>query len=252
MAGEILKQRREELGRDIREIADLLKIKADYLVAIENDSFEKLPAPVYTMGYIRCYAAYLDINANDIVEFYTDHLTQPEATTIIPISYSQKKTPRFLFFIAALVVIGVAAFYIIPAIKRAPAPKETAIKPPSVPRESKAVPQVPQSVPHAPTSIPQKLPRELASPPVAAPAQTAGRHRLTVSGVAKAWILVRFSDGKTEEMLLKPNEVKSWDFSDQLVMKVGNAGGIRLDLDGRDLGLPGNAGEVKTITLPPQ
>jgi cytoskeleton protein RodZ len=87
---------------------------------------------------------------------------------------------------------------------------------------------------------------------MAATAQASRQHQLSVEAVARVWLLVRFTDGHAEEMLMQPGETKVWDFSEQLVMKLGNAGGIRLSLDGSDLGAPGKAGEVKTITLPAQ
>lgn len=230
MAGEILRQRREELGRDIRDIADLLKIKADYLIAIENDSFEKLPAPVYTTGYIRCYAGYLSVEPGPIIEVYTRNLSQPASTTIIPVGYSHKKTPRFLYVIAAIIVFGASGYLLLPVVKSLVGQRQHA------------------AVQHDPAGKTARDVPVAAPPPAAAPAQ----HQLTTEAVELTWLMVRFTDGRTEETLMKPGETKSWDFSEQLVMKTGNAGGIRLRLDGTDLGVAGNSGEVKTITLPPQ
>jgi cytoskeleton protein RodZ len=53
LVGEILKKRREELGRDLREISNYLKIRYDYLKALEDGDIEKLPAEVYIRGYIQ-------------------------------------------------------------------------------------------------------------------------------------------------------------------------------------------------------
>jgi hypothetical protein len=59
-----------------------------------------------------------------------------------------------------------------------------------------------------------------------------------------------FPGGKTEEALLKPGEVKIWTFPDTAVLKAGNAGGVTLSLDGRDIGTPGSKGQVATIAFP--
>jgi cytoskeleton protein RodZ len=39
-------------------------------------------------------------------------------------------------------------------------------------------------------------------------------------------------------------------FTKKLVLKLGNAGGVRIRLDGRELEPPGTAGQVKTLTFP--
>ncbi|PIV65464.1 MAG: hypothetical protein COS10_11215, partial [Nitrospirae bacterium CG01_land_8_20_14_3_00_44_22] len=46
MPGEILKKKREELGYNLKEIAHTLRIRFDYLKAIEEGTFEKLPVEV--------------------------------------------------------------------------------------------------------------------------------------------------------------------------------------------------------------
>ncbi len=229
MAGEILKQQRENLGLTIPEIADILKIKTDYLVSIENDSFDKLPAPVYTVGYIRCYAAYLKVDAESIVDIYTTRLSQPPPSTIIPVGYSQKRSPRIVYFIAVLIVAG-GVFYFLYPLLRGSAPERT-----SATKKEAAGPERPAALPPAPA-------------PAVAPER--GEHQLSIAALDRTWLSVKTSDGKTEEILLKPGEIKNWTFSQKVQMKIGNAGGIRMNLDGRDLGTPGEKGQVKTLTLP--
>ncbi|MBZ0157458.1 MAG: DUF4115 domain-containing protein [Alphaproteobacteria bacterium] len=72
----ILKKRREELGKNIDEIADVTRIKRSYLRAIEEDDFEKLPVEVYTKGYIREYAEFLEIPAEQAFEPYEKYLEE--------------------------------------------------------------------------------------------------------------------------------------------------------------------------------
>ncbi|MFZ6017133.1 MAG: helix-turn-helix domain-containing protein [Nitrospirota bacterium] len=77
MVGEILKKRREESGQDLREIAKTLKIRYDYLKAIEDENFEKLPVEVYIRGYIREYAKILNINPEAAIKAYTQQVSSP-------------------------------------------------------------------------------------------------------------------------------------------------------------------------------
>jgi cytoskeletal protein RodZ len=74
--GKALKERREELGREIKEIAKITRIKASYLKAIEDEDFSKLPAQVYAKGYIREYARFLGVPSNTAVEPYEKYLRE--------------------------------------------------------------------------------------------------------------------------------------------------------------------------------
>jgi len=230
LAGEILKKRREDLGRDIREIADLLKINAAYLVAIENDTFAELPAPVYTMGYIRCYAKYLDVDAESIIEHYTKNLSQPKLTTIIPIAFSQKKVPR-IYYVVFFAVCSLAVFFFISHGRTKP--QETAKVSPSSP------------------GVVETVRPRTSQPGAGSRGHSSGEHRLEIAATATTWVSVKYADGRSEEMLLSPGSSRGMRFSDKALLKVGNAGGIRVRLDEKDLGVPGNLGQVITLSLPP-
>ena len=63
-------------------------------------------------------------------------------------------------------------------------------------------------------------------------------------------VQITYSGGKSEEVLLNPGMVKIWTFPDKALLKLGNAGGVKLSLNGRDIGTPGSKGQVMTIALP--
>jgi len=240
LAGEILKKRREDLGLDIREIADLLKIKAAYLVAIENDTFAELPAPVYTTGYIRNYAKYLDVDAESIVLYYAKNLSQPGYTTIIPIAFSKRKSPK-IYYVLPLLACASAVFFFgahawTTRNDKAKAPLQNA---------QQVVKTVRPSV--------SKPPGENRAP--AAAEGTAGllaneEHNLQIAATETTWISVRYSDGRSEEMLLRPGNTRDLSFSGKVLLKVGNAGGINVRMDEKDLGEPGVRGQVISMSLP--
>ncbi|MBI5634029.1 MAG: helix-turn-helix domain-containing protein [Nitrospirae bacterium] len=247
MAGELLKKRREELGLDLKQTADLLKIKEDYLASIEGDCFDKLPVAVYTIGYIRCYATYLHIDPEPIIDYYTGHLTQPKPSTIFPIASSKKKTPFYYYVIPILVFILLILGVVILRQESSESEKKVAAVPP------RAV----EHVQPVQTEIRQSFP---ASGPVqpALSGQTtdaqkprmSGEHSLVITADDLSWMHIRFSNGKYEEILLRPGMTRMWQFTDKAVIKLGNAGGIRLNLDGRDIGSPGSLGQVMTLVFP--
>ncbi len=250
MAGEILKNKREDLGLEIHEIAESLKISEEYISAIENDAFEKLPVPVYTMGYIRSYAALVGIDAGSIVQYYSAHMSQPQPTTIIPVASSRKKRSGIGYLIAVMGVLLVA-FLLFPHV-----PKEKSFEPspvatvaakvhdraPAGPGQTAAV-QHARAGEGAVTAADAGLPKKAA-------VGAADQHSLSVTADDTTWISVTFDGGRREEMILRPGQSKNWPFSGKVLIRVGNAGGINMRFDGTDLGKPGEAGQIKNITLP--
>jgi cytoskeleton protein RodZ len=230
LAGETLKKRREDLGLSVQEIAEALKIRKDYLAAIEEDAFGKLPVPVYTMGYIRAYAKFLDVDSDPIVEFYSKHLSQPESAAIMPIAFSRKKFPVIYPLIALIAIGAVVALFLFFGRRSS---KQT-----DVPARQSPVQQQsgPTGVFHEPT-------------PPALPPETK-EHSLKITAEETTWLSIQFSSGKADEALLRPGDSKVWTFSGRAMLKIGNAGGIGIKFDGEDLGTPGDPGEVKTLTLP--
>ena len=68
--GEELRREREIRGISLKEIADATKISRRFLEAIEKNDHRTLPAPVFTRGFVREYARYLGLNAEEIVGRY--------------------------------------------------------------------------------------------------------------------------------------------------------------------------------------
>jgi hypothetical protein len=65
--GERLSAARARKGVDIRRAERDTKIRARHLDALERDDPDDLPGAVYTTGFLRTYAAYLGLDADDAV-----------------------------------------------------------------------------------------------------------------------------------------------------------------------------------------
>ena len=72
--GGLLKELREKLGINLKDMASFTKIRKQYFEDIEREKFSSLPAEVYLRGYIMEYARYLSLDpekvANDYIERY--------------------------------------------------------------------------------------------------------------------------------------------------------------------------------------
>lgn len=69
-SGPLLRQIREAVGVELREIAERSKIGMAYLSALEGESFHKLPAAVYVRGFLAEYARALGLDGERVKQTY--------------------------------------------------------------------------------------------------------------------------------------------------------------------------------------
>jgi cytoskeletal protein RodZ len=65
--GEQLKQARLEQKLTIKKASQATAVRAQFLEALEADEFALLPSPVQARGFLRIYASYLGMDANQLV-----------------------------------------------------------------------------------------------------------------------------------------------------------------------------------------
>lgn len=78
MLGEVLRTERERQHLTIQDIEEGTSIRAVYIEAIENGNYEKLPGDVYTKGFIKSYASFLNLNGEELVKQFVSE-RNPEA-----------------------------------------------------------------------------------------------------------------------------------------------------------------------------
>jgi flagellar biosynthesis protein FlhG len=79
--GPLLRQVREALGIELREIAERSKIGMAYLVSLEGEQWPKLPATVYVRGFLSEYARILGLDARRVVETYLERYRAARGAT---------------------------------------------------------------------------------------------------------------------------------------------------------------------------
>ncbi|MGH7765177.1 MAG: helix-turn-helix domain-containing protein [Candidatus Dormibacteraceae bacterium] len=70
--GTLLAAKRGERGLTIEQAATAIRIRAEYLLALEADELESFAAPVYAKGYLKTYAMYLGLDPEPLAAS-TDH-----------------------------------------------------------------------------------------------------------------------------------------------------------------------------------
>lgn len=67
---------------------------------------------------------------------------------------------------------------------------------------------------------------------------------LYIEAVEDSWVSAKIDNRITKEVLLKKGENLTWEASEQFLMSFGNAGGVRVHLDGEPLPVMGPSGAV--------
>ncbi|MCP4394711.1 MAG: hypothetical protein GY804_10665 [Alphaproteobacteria bacterium] len=104
--GEILSSTREEAGISIDKVVDSIRIKKQYLVAIESCQYEKLPGIPYAIGFIRSYANYLGFNGEEAVLLFKaeiNDIDSSDAKYIAQEPLSENSLPK-----KHIVLLGIA------------------------------------------------------------------------------------------------------------------------------------------------
>jgi len=73
-SGEFLKKVREYKNVDIKRMAEMTKVSKTYLLNIENEEFNKLPARVYIRGFVYQYAKCLKLNPEMVASSYLSRM----------------------------------------------------------------------------------------------------------------------------------------------------------------------------------
>jgi cytoskeletal protein RodZ len=262
LVGDILKNRREELGHDLREISNTLKIKYDYLKAIEDGDLEKLPQEVYVKGYIREYAEHLRIDPEAAINAYVQQISPPQVENKdIPEKEPEKrKIPKIGYVLISLlfILITITLSYTIFSQKGKDIkqPVEQTQKEISSP-DAEPIKETPFSSVVTPrettlsdskkeTPLPgTETKKEIVLPKTDVPLQV-----LEVFATDTTWLLVLIDKTDPKEMLLKPGDSAKWHAKNSFSLKIGNAGGIKLLFNGKEIKKLGEKGQIINIDLP--
>ncbi len=75
----VLKKAREDQGITIEDMARKVKIRRQYLSAIEESRYDELPGNIYAQGYLKIYANALGVNLSECSPIITS--SNPEFWT---------------------------------------------------------------------------------------------------------------------------------------------------------------------------
>ncbi len=114
-AGEVLRQRREELGFSLEEVARALKIKPNYVQALEEGKPGDLPGPTYVVGFTRSYSDLLGLDSAEVLRRLKAEKTElqrkPDLSFPIPLAERSLPSGSILVVALTLALIGYGGWY---------------------------------------------------------------------------------------------------------------------------------------------
>ena len=101
---------RDAKGVSITQAARDTHIAKAYIEALEEENFDALPGKAYLLGFLRNYAGYLGLNAEQVVTLYHNIQLQEQPAPIselLDTRPSKRRVALVVGVVAAIVVVGV-------------------------------------------------------------------------------------------------------------------------------------------------
>ncbi|MBL8074755.1 MAG: helix-turn-helix domain-containing protein [Nitrospira sp.] len=298
--GEFFRQVRETKGLTLDEVASKTRIRTDFVKALEDGNFAKLPDQVFARGFVRSYARSLGLDEEDAIHrfiqsagsFY-EKQDERERLKVRQVEEDRKRQANRK---AVAIAIGIAILTLVfllsreqSTVFRRGAPEQTAATkratqpnkdlPESGTREPERTTDPAKSV-ESPAGVSSKASvetlrrQESAVPEVVAsrvePESTSGgsvgspgsdgplagiglnaieshgdgQLVLDLEATELSWVVVQIDNGSPQESLLRPGEKGHWTGQDQFILTLGNAGGVKAELNGKPQKPFGPSGKV--------
>jgi len=84
--GSILRYHREQNKLDLVNVAEALKVKLDYLQAMEQGRFDLLPSGFYRRSFLKAYAEYLKLDVDQMLRVLDEQEVGPKRSEAEPIT----------------------------------------------------------------------------------------------------------------------------------------------------------------------
>jgi len=253
--GEILQARRVERGLSLAQISDMLCLRKTLVGAIEAGDWGPLPHEVYVRGFIKKYASILHAY-DEVAPLLETHVEEEKAVEVVEelpvkspkIKASTRKFPRArAAYLVALAVLALGFF----VYDRVEKDKAVASKTEVAQRVSDtATVQKETPAPSVrPVSEVSTVTEDKNSEQKSSLSAMSEPKRLMITCHERTWISAVIDGTEKKEFILSPHEIIVLNAKERFDLLVGNAGGIKLILNGKDTEFSGKSGEVKRVDL---
>jgi cytoskeleton protein RodZ len=244
----------------LQRIAQDTRISLRHLQSLEEGQYQNLPGGMYNRAFLKSYCAYLGLDPESLLARYEQE-SEPHGDKLVkaraPSPDLSQEPFRFppvlvwsLMFLASVVGLWFSRRWISavfsPYFSRPPASRMETHEPNPPPAQQNAgKPAL------APASTP---PADATAASVSAQAslERPGAIQLQLDAVELCWISVTGDGRRMLSKLLQPGEGQSFAANTAFDLILGNAGGVRLKINGKPVRSLGPSGSVIRLTINPQ
>jgi cytoskeletal protein RodZ len=249
--GTKLRETREAQGIRIEEAANVTRIGKNYLIAMEDEAFDRLPSPAYVKGFLRVYAGFLGLSGDEIVALYEKSLPQPQPLHSLeneeeaPPSRRKISIPSPLYWSIPLLLLLALSSWLYSTGDRGRDAQNRAADSKSEPRA--ASPSFPARSSAAMGGDGVRLPADgVTGGPSSNPAPLRPAGIILKLKVNRdCWLNITIDDSVTQQYDLKTGDLIEWKGERVFALDLGNAAGVEAELNGRPL--PPFGGEGKSV-----
>lgn len=230
--GQYLSSARELKGFDLHDAAQHTRISIQYLKALEQENFAKLPGEVFVRGFLKNYAKFLGLPEQEVLNKYNESRQTagvPAAAAPQPMAPAPDQEPVAQvkehpstaslepWLWGTVICISIIGFLFMAAPEKRPEPV--------APLEAHT------AVLHSETtgSVPAKKPEKL---------------YLQIVALEDIWLLVRTDAGPQKKAVLKKDENVVWIADERFLLSYGSVGAVKLLLNGEELTVAGQKNAV--------
>ncbi|MCD6289896.1 MAG: helix-turn-helix domain-containing protein [Anaerolineae bacterium] len=279
--GQWLREAREARGLSLAEVEEATRIRQYYLSALESDDWAALPSETVGRGFLRNYALFLGLNAEELLTRRQEECGESDQSLADvspsrpvdyrPIEFDLKiedepgSSSRLRWIVMGVIVAAllIAAGWAITrypysltswiphaaTTPTAPAPASPTARPTftpthaSTPTEPATTPTVGVFLLPTPTPTPTSIPTHTPTPVPIKPTHK-DEIRIVTRITERAWLRVVVDGQVALETILEPGDEREWVGKRSVTVRSGNAGGVEILIDGQDLGTMGEPGQV--------
>ena len=245
--GQALRDAREDLGVSLAEAARETRISRRYLEALENEDDSALPPAVYTRGFIRTYCQYLGLDPDSMLDVYGPRHAIENRVQIRPIP-AEVGASRPISFRPALVLASaiVASLLVVYLYGQYTSLRENVNEREQAPTTRAPTAQI--SVARTPSPSPTPPPASLSpaapSPSPAAPVVPDRGLIVEARVVERTWMEVWVDGQSVMAETVENGYTRSFRAEQQVRMRVGNAAGVQVAVNGTTQGPLGVRGQA--------
>ena len=240
--GAQLRGSREALGWSLEALAQRTRVQPRLLAAIERNDIQTLPPKPYGRGFVRAYAKEVGRDPDETVRQYfaqfAPPVSEPTGTTA-PAREAARPSPAWLWLAGTGMAVAVLVAWSMGSTGSTDEPAPDAIvgtsglsaQPASTAKDTKE-PRAPEGDGDSSRGVPQTV-------------------TVLLTATRDCWVTATADGERAIFRLLRAGDRETLRGDREVVIRAGDAGALALTINGRDSGLFGSPGEVRTVQITP-